>query len=351
MNYSYDALGRRTSRSTNGQTTTFQYDMADVVIDRVSDGSSYDYLNGLSVDDKLRQSGGSWGTMYFLADQFGSTSGLAGINGTLVEPVQQYEAFGASAGSARTRYGYAGRERDDLTGTMYYRSRWYDQQQGRYLTESQRLFLAGPPITYSGGKGLDSLPGPNTGSSSNGAANPYSSPRNNPTQPSNPSGQNDSPNGTSEKRRNGRDNPPSYRRPSQTLNDRSGYPRGFGPDTISDLRPEVPQPSKVDCSCPLTPREPDFISFQYSFPVFPWSSHMGYYQQWSVDSYGNIYRSTGFAAGYPGVSGVSLTMGWLLRNCRPSEKQMNDFLTGLGFGAGGFYGGYGGGLGWSPGNE
>ncbi|HEV3467848.1 MAG TPA: hypothetical protein VG148_00895 [Pyrinomonadaceae bacterium] len=37
----------------------------------------------------------------------------------------QYETLGASTGSALTRYGYTGRERDDQTGLIYYRARWY----------------------------------------------------------------------------------------------------------------------------------------------------------------------------------------------------------------------------------
>ena len=351
VNYSYDALGRRVSRSANGLTTTFQYDMADVVIDRVSDGSTYDYLNGLSVDDKLRQSDGTWGTMYFLSDQFGTTSALAGVSGALVEPVQQYEVFGSSAGSVRTRYGYAGRERDDVTEMVYYRSRWYDQQQGRYLTESQRRLPEGPPITYSGGRGLDSLPGPQSGSPSTGSANPYSSPGNNPAQPSNPSGQNNSPNGTSERRRNGRDNPPSYRRQSQP-NNSSGSPRGLGPITNSYPRPEAPQPSYGDCPCSEIPRLPDYISFQYSTPIpgnFPRYISPG--GQFTIDSYGAQYWAGAVGAGFGSPFGISVTMGWLSQRCRPEDYQLNNFLTGHGYSVGGFtpllFGGSGA---WSPGN-
>jgi RHS repeat-associated protein len=146
VNYGYDALGRRINRVANGLTTTFQYDAADVVVDRVSDGSAYDYINGLDIDDKLRQSGGSWGTMNFLQDHLGNTVGLVGISGGLVESNQQYDVFGSSAGSARARYGYTGRERDELSGLMHYRARWYDSQQGRFISED--------PIGFAGGTNL-----------------------------------------------------------------------------------------------------------------------------------------------------------------------------------------------------
>jgi RHS repeat-associated protein len=148
VSYGYDALGRRISRSANGVTTTFQYDGEDVVIDRESGGSAYDHLNGLDIDDKLRQSGGAFGTLYFLQDHLGSTAALTSAGGALIEQ-QQYEAFGANAGSVRTRYGYTGRERDDLTGLMYYRARWYDTQLGRFLSEDPLGFGGGDVNYYS----------------------------------------------------------------------------------------------------------------------------------------------------------------------------------------------------------
>lgn len=113
-----------------------------MVIDRAG-ATATDYLNGPGIDNKLRQTGGGWGTLYYLQDRLGSTLGLTGTGGGLVEAAQQYEGFGASAGSARTRYGYTGRERDDLTGLMYHRTRWYDTQQGRFLSEDLFGFLGG----------------------------------------------------------------------------------------------------------------------------------------------------------------------------------------------------------------
>ena len=132
--YSYDALGRRASRSANGTTTSFLYDGQDVVLDRNNDGSTVDYLNGRGIDTKLRQSSASTGTLYFLADHLGSTAALTTPSGTVAE-YQQYEAFGGSNGSTLTRYGFTGRERDPATGLLYYRARWYDPDQGRFLSE------------------------------------------------------------------------------------------------------------------------------------------------------------------------------------------------------------------------
>src|SRR5262249_52562638 len=108
VSYGYDALGRRSSRTSGGVTTSFLYDADDVVLDRGSDSSAVDYLNGTRIDEKLRQTGGS-STRYFSQDHLGSTAALTDATGSLAERIQ-YEPFGGTAGSAVTRYGFTGRE-------------------------------------------------------------------------------------------------------------------------------------------------------------------------------------------------------------------------------------------------
>ncbi len=126
-------------------TTSFLYDDADVVLDRGSDGSAVEYLNGPGVDDKLRQTSAGTGALYFLQDHLGSTAVLTNAGGGVVERLQ-YEAFGESAGSSLTRYGFTGRERDAATGLLHYRARWYDPQQGRFISED--------PLGFEGGLNL-----------------------------------------------------------------------------------------------------------------------------------------------------------------------------------------------------
>jgi RHS repeat-associated protein len=72
----------------------------------------------------------------------GSTTALTDDSGNIVEQIT-YDAFGNSSGSAYTRYTYTDRERDALTGLMYYRARFYDPQLGRFISED--------PIGLSGG--------------------------------------------------------------------------------------------------------------------------------------------------------------------------------------------------------
>lgn len=145
VNYAYDALGRRVSRNAGGITTQFLYDREDVVLDKNSNNANVDYLNGSGIDNKLRQFNSATGNLYFLQDHLGSTSALTNNSGGVAERLQ-YEAYGNSTGSALTRYDYTGRERDSATGLMFYRARWVDPLQGRFMSED--------PIGFDGGINL-----------------------------------------------------------------------------------------------------------------------------------------------------------------------------------------------------
>lgn len=108
----------------------------------VSGATIADYLNGPGIDNKLRQTV-SGTASYFLADHLGTTRGLTDSSGS-VSSTLNYDSFGNVVnGAASTRYTYTGRELDLETGLMYYRARWYDPQQGRFVSED--------PIGFSGG--------------------------------------------------------------------------------------------------------------------------------------------------------------------------------------------------------
>ncbi|MGH9959746.1 MAG: RHS repeat domain-containing protein, partial [Pyrinomonadaceae bacterium] len=144
---SYDALGRRIQRTSSvSGTTRFVYDGADVVRDLDGTGTTIaDYLNGPGIDNKLRQTTG--GTVsYFIADHLGTTRGLADGNGNPTSTLG-YDSFGdLITGSPAIRYTYTGREIESELGLMYYRARWYDPQNGRFISED--------PIGIEGGMDL-----------------------------------------------------------------------------------------------------------------------------------------------------------------------------------------------------
>ena len=145
VTYSYDALGRHVQRtsSTTG-TTKFVYDGADVVRDLDGSGATIaDYLNGPGIDNKLRLIAG--GTpAYFIVDHLGTTRALTDASGAVTSSIS-YDSYGSvSSGSVPTRYTYTGRELDAETGLVYYRARWYDPGQGRFISED--------PIGIAGGE-------------------------------------------------------------------------------------------------------------------------------------------------------------------------------------------------------
>lgn len=143
INYKYDALGRRVERSkASGTWTRYGYDGLEVLRDVNSDGSTVEYVNGDELDDHLWQRKSDGTTHYFLTDHQGSTRGLTDANGTATASYS-YDTFGNGFSSSLTRFGYTGREHDGETGLLYYRARWYDPGQGRFVSED--------PIGFAGG--------------------------------------------------------------------------------------------------------------------------------------------------------------------------------------------------------
>ncbi len=101
-----------------------------------------DDLNGPGIDNKLRQTIG--GTpLYFIQDHLGTTRSFTDVSGSVTSSLA-YDSFGnVTSGSPSTRYTYTGREGDSDLGLMYYRARWYDPSQGRFVSED--------PIGFGGG--------------------------------------------------------------------------------------------------------------------------------------------------------------------------------------------------------
>ena len=136
VSYKYDALGRRIKRTTsNGADERYVYDGQNVVEDLNSTSSVVtSYLNGPGLDNHVRQTNSTSGVSYFLTDRLGSTLGMTDSNANLVEQLT-YDSFGNHIASSRTRYSYTGRERDEETGLMYCRARFYEAQLGRFINE------------------------------------------------------------------------------------------------------------------------------------------------------------------------------------------------------------------------
>jgi RHS repeat-associated protein len=134
-------LGQRTERYVGANSTKFTYDGDDVLLDVNFDGSFVKYVNGLGIDDKIRQTVNGQ-AQYFVQDHLGSTNALTDATGNVISSAT-YDSFGNATGNLATRYGYTGREKDADTGLYYYRARWYDSNLGRFISED--------PIGFKGG--------------------------------------------------------------------------------------------------------------------------------------------------------------------------------------------------------
>ncbi|KAF0247349.1 MAG: RHS repeat-associated core domain-containing protein [bacterium] len=148
VEYTYDSLERRTSSKSANLTTSYVYDEDDVILDLVNDGNKLDYLYGSGIDEPIRYKQTTTQPLYFLQNHLGSTISLTEPSGNVVERLQ-YDSFGLTPSSYSTRYQYTGREKDEQTKLMYYRARWYDPEQGRFLTEDPIGFASGTTNFYS----------------------------------------------------------------------------------------------------------------------------------------------------------------------------------------------------------
>ena len=137
----YDAMGRRSSVTLSGQTSTFAYRGNNPV--RISGSGQADLVAGLGLDNYITRTDGG-ATQTFLTDILGNTVALADATGA-VTVRYGYEPFGKAtitSGSSTNQFKFTGRE-DDGTGLDYLRARYYSPTLQRFLSEDHLGFAAG----------------------------------------------------------------------------------------------------------------------------------------------------------------------------------------------------------------
>lgn len=145
--FSYDAMGRRKSKSVAGTGTSFLYDGLNIVQELNGANPQANLLTGQGIDEVFARTSAG-GSENFVTDGLGSTVALANAAGA-VQTSYTYEAYGkaAKSGAATTNsQTYTGRE-DDGTGLYYYRARYYNPTLSRFVSEDP-IGLAGGINTY-----------------------------------------------------------------------------------------------------------------------------------------------------------------------------------------------------------
>ncbi|HEX7334055.1 MAG TPA: RHS repeat-associated core domain-containing protein [Pyrinomonadaceae bacterium] len=146
--FGYDALGRRISKTINGNTTGYLYAGRNVVQELSGSTAIANLLTGRT--DEVFSRSDELGSSHFLTDGLGSTLSLTDSAGaTLTE--YAYDPFGkttTTGTSNRNPSQFTNRE-NDQTDLYFYRARYYSPNLQRFISEDPMGISTGPnPYAY-----------------------------------------------------------------------------------------------------------------------------------------------------------------------------------------------------------
>ncbi|MCA9191301.1 MAG: hypothetical protein KDB03_06055 [Planctomycetales bacterium] len=145
-NYVYDILDRRIKVDDNGLVTIVNYagDHAWADYDQLG-AITVRYLFASGLDDLMASFTEARGVVWYLKDSLGSVLGTLDSDGSLLGALAVYDSFGTERmGQELTsmpRFQFAGREFDRNWGTLYFRARQFDPNNGRFTSEDPTGFL------------------------------------------------------------------------------------------------------------------------------------------------------------------------------------------------------------------
>jgi len=158
VSYTYDAAGRRSSKTVNGQTTNHLWDGSNIVCESGAEqGTYYRGINMIA-----QNAGGS--ISYYVYNAHGDTTSLLNSSGSVLKTYNN-DSFGnnienATSG-ASTPFRYNGQYTDIDTGLIYLRNRYYDPSIGRFTQEDPAkdglnwyVYCANDPVNMVDPQGL-----------------------------------------------------------------------------------------------------------------------------------------------------------------------------------------------------
>ncbi|MBI1748532.1 MAG: RHS repeat protein, partial [Acidobacteria bacterium] len=143
--YRYDGLKRRILKNVNGVVTKYVYDNENILLELdAANTPKAMWMFGLITDKPISMERDG-ATLFYHTDELGSIRVLTNTAGAVAQSYS-YDAFGnivQQIGSVANPFTYTGREFDSESGLYYYRSRYYDPQIGRFISED--------PVGFDGG--------------------------------------------------------------------------------------------------------------------------------------------------------------------------------------------------------
>lgn len=191
--YKYDAMGRRVEKDANeNDVTRYVYGGNNVIAELDGDSSNtleYRYIYGPGVDQPIARVSYNSGIDidYYFYDGQGNVIAFDGDSAT---EEYTYDPYGNVDDLTGNVYRYTGRRIDAETGYYYYRARYYDPGQGRFLSAdpigygdglNMYAYVGNDPMNYrdpSGSEACDKGNCPettNAGSNSGSLLNPWGS--------------------------------------------------------------------------------------------------------------------------------------------------------------------------------
>jgi RHS repeat-associated protein len=153
VTFIYDPFGRRIEKkqsitksgTTKITTWTYVYDGYDIALEIMTDSTTTRtfYTHGQNIDEHLAlERSGSF--YYYHQDGLGSVTAITDANRNVVQRYN-YDSFGKITPQTNfaNSYTFTDREYDPQTGLYYYRARYYDPMDGRFISKD--------PISFTGG--------------------------------------------------------------------------------------------------------------------------------------------------------------------------------------------------------
>ena len=160
LRFTYDVEGRRVGEWVDADGAgPGEPDQVWTVFDGVNPYMDFDgegllktrYLYGPGIDELFARIGTGEDPQWYLADRLGSVRQIVDGAGTILDEIS-YDSFGGILSESNPnqgdRFKFTGREYSPELGIYYYRARWYDPSEGRFISQDPIGFSAGDVNLY-----------------------------------------------------------------------------------------------------------------------------------------------------------------------------------------------------------